>query len=1378
MDSPMRKVNTRFFFILLISTLVFAGGLFGVHRLQAGNIAQALLWQAAQAEKNGKATLAARYLGQYLEFVPDDIDERAHLAAVLSDEKVAITPGTRRKAEFAINQVLAWDPQRHELRQALCRMALVDRRLPVAEEHLVYLEARQPDSGAVAFLTGQVKELQLQVRAGALKKAEQELLLKHARQSYDKAVRAEPTNAEAYLRLIAVLRQQDFGKEEPKNTAEIDRLVTTALKHIPENASVLSLAAQRAQEKGETAEARSYLENGLKQNPKEPRLYLALARLDNQRGDRARAIGHLKKGLEAAGKEHQVELSWMLANLLIDAEDIEPARKIIAQTRGINALSADYLEARCMMYQGRWYDAARTLSKLRPAFKVVPELALQVDLFLGLCHQKVDEPLLALADFQRAAQADSTSQLARHGEAMALAALGQRVDALKRLRTLIDNNPDRAEAGRWRLQYARMLLAGNPNTDAELGAKIREVLAEAEKEPGQVVECALVRSALAFAENKAAEAQAELHRIIQADPKRFEPWLALAELAMTSQQPEQAVAILEKAGSAVPDTIEYRLARVPFWSRYGKERPEPLRDLEQGLDRFPVKEQARMLQALADGHYRAGRPAQAVRLLEQVAALPPHAEDVRVRMLLFGLALAQDDEPAMQRVLAEVKRIEGEPATEWCYGEARRLIWRAHRESADVHEPLKQARGLLNTASARRPDWPALFLAHGDIDELEHKPEQAIVSYRRAIDLGSRDPYGVYQLIQLLTQAQRFDEAEQLVRKMDQIGIGTGVARLYMAQLAGRDEVQAAMPLANRVIHEDSKNFRDHLLQGQLLSSGGRFTPEAEAAFRRSVALGPRQPETWIALVRYLGSTGQYAKAVDEIHNAALKLDENVKLVSLASCYEALGALDEAELRFKKALAQQPKSTRLLKTTADFLLRFNKPREAEPLFRAVVESPMATDDERAFARRGLALALARGGNPQQAPEALKLVGLAVDEAGRFDERSVSAAADQRLVQARVLSTLSSHALRRQAIKLLEAMHQQQSLAIDDQFQLAYLLHLDGPDGATWKKARDILSAIATAQPHDTRYLAAFANLLLLHRESAEAEALIGRLEQIERDRKLPTGLLGAVELKARALELRGKTTEAIALLADFAKAQDAVPTRKVLLAGLHGRVGNYQEAVDLCFEFKDAGHREEGYGAALGILRSAKPAATTKVRLERWKAQLARVEESLRESRHRDADNAMLMLQLADLHELAGRFDMSISVYRDVLKADADNVVALNNLAWMLADQETSSPEALELIQRAIDRHGARPELLNTRGVVYLGRGMAKEAVCDLEQAVREAPTSVRYFHLTRAHHLAKNAPQALAALQRANELGLTAQQLQGVDRQAYDQVVPELQKQ
>jgi predicted Zn-dependent protease len=1373
----MRQVNTRFFFILLGTVIFLTAGLFGVHRLQAGNIANALLWQASQAENNGKAALAARYLGQYLEFVPDDINERVHLATILSDEKVAISPATRRRAEYVINQVLAWDPQQHALRLALCRLALRSQRLDVIEEQLKVLNAKLPESGAVALLEGQYKELLLETHAATLKSEEREKRLREIRSDYEQAIRREPGNAQAYLRLVVLLRRQDFGSNEAKNGAEIDRLVSAALKTLPEDAVVLSLAAQRAQEKGDTEAARKYLDAGLKKNAYEPRLFLALARLDGQTGNRADAIARLKKGLDVVGKDQQFDLNWMLANLLLDDEQIDPARKVIAQVREVNPLSAEYLEARCMMYQGRWYDAARTFEKLRPTFRSVAELAVQVDLFLGSCYRHVNEPLLQLRAFQRAAKGDPGSLMARHGELTALAAMGRRDEAIELFRGLIESNGNSAEVNQWRLEYAKMLLEGSVGIEPQLATKLHAIVEEAEKDSAQAVECALLRAALLYAQKKAEEAQVELHRIIKAQPRRFEPWLTLAALAMEAQQPEKADTILEQAGAIVEDSVDFRVARLRFLMRYRKDQIEPLEALIKDLDRFPAKEQGGLLEAVAGAHYRAGRPTQAVRLLQQVAALPPHREDVRIRMLLLSLALAQDDDAAAQRVLEQVKKIEGEPASEWSYGEALRLMVQARQSPPNRKQLLDQARGLLNVTATRRSEWPALFVARGELDELEGKLEPAIASYRHAIDLGSRDPYAVYQLMQLYTQTHRFDDVELLTRKMEQAGVGRDIGPAVVLDMLnkGRD-VPMALNLVPKLFSKESKNYRDWVIKGQMLSIGARSSAEAETALRTAVALAPQRPEVWVALVRYLGSVGQFAQALEEIGRAGGKLGDDVRLLTQASCYEVIGAFNEADMMYRTLLTQQPKSARLHRQAADFMVRAGKPRDAEALYRLVLDGKLGpAEDEVPLARRGLALALARGANPQRVAEALQLVGLALDAAGNLDPASVAANAETRLLQARVLSALPSHALRGQAIKLFEAFHQKQALAIDDQIQLAQLLHMDRPASQAWKRSREILAAVTASQPHHARYLGLYANLLLVHQEVPEAETLIARLEQLEGDRKLPPGTLGSIELKARALELRGKEAEAIALLAAYADQKDAPRVRLLLLASLHGRLGNYQEAVDLCYQVKQANYREAAYAAAVNLLRLAKPPADAATALERWREQLARIEASLKESIQLDDGNVMLRLQLADLLELQERYEPCEAVYREVLKKEADNVVALNNLAWTLAHREGKGKEALTMIARAIERYAPRPELLDTRAMVYLSLNMPKEAVRDLELAVRDAPTPTRYFHLTRAHHLAKNAPLALAALQRANDLGLSVPQLHPTDQQAYERVVPEL---
>ena len=219
------------------------------------------------------------------------------------------------------------------------------------------------------------------------------------------------------------------------------------------------------------------------------------------------------------------------------------------------------------------------------------------------------------------------------------------------------------------------------------------------------------------------------------------------------------------------------------------------------------------------------------------------------------------------------------------------------------------------------------------------------------------------------------------------------------------------------------------------------------------------------------------------------------------------------------------------------------------------------------------------------------------------------------------------------------MNQKQLLPIDDQYQLARLLHLHGPDAATWKKLCAILLAIATSQPNNAKYVAYRANLLLLHKEVPDAEALIAQLEQLEKDRKLPAGAMGSIEPKVR--RARAARQGAAGRRADDRLRQSE--GRPAVAHAAAGRTawpaGKLPEAVDLCYQVKLKGYREEAYASALSILRAGKPTAKDAAKLPRWQQQVARMEEYLRLGIEADAENLTLRLQLGDLMDMQGRFD-------------------------------------------------------------------------------------------------------------------------------------------
>jgi tetratricopeptide (TPR) repeat protein len=543
--------------------------------------------------------------------------------------------------------------------------------------------------------------------------------------------------------------------------------------------------------------------------------------------------------------------------------------------------------------------------------------------------------------------------------------------------------------------------------------------------------------------------------------------------------------------------------------------------------------------------------------------------------------------------------------------------------------------------------------------------------------------------------------------------------------------------------------------------------------------LAPDQPETWINLVRHLISVGEHQSAKTEMDNAAKKLPDERKHVTLAQCCELFGSLRDASDHYETARKHPSATVRTYRAAADFHLRAGSYPAAEALYRSIFEQKIAgSGDDVNAARHGLALALVKQNRPRKATEALQLVGLTLDDKGMLPDGKIAEEIDEQRIQAKVLGSLNHHKLRLKAIAILESLQLKNALPANDQFLLARLLAQQMPDSVAWVKTRNLLKALTLQYPKNWRYLSYAAQLHIQQKEFNDAEPILTRLEAVERERKTMPGTFGSVELRAKILEMRGLDSQATALLTAYAEQPGASPQRKLLLAQTHGRLGNYREAVDLCEQVHEIPEFAiEANTAVVTMLRTNKPSEALLTKHTQWQQQQVRVETMLRDAIRKNPKDVSSRLHLADLMELQGKYNEVETLCRDVLKEQDTNLVALNNLAWLLGQKANQAAEALALVQRAIDSYGLRPELLGTRAIVLLNKGDYEPALRDLERLVNEAPTPTRLFHLSRAHERARNTTAALAMLRQANEQGLTVQQLHPVEQAEYQRVTAELGK-
>lgn len=104
---------------------------------------------------------------------------------------------------------------------------------------------------------------------------------------------------------------------------------------------------------------------------------------------------------------------------------------------------------------------------------------------------------------------------------------------------------------------------------------------------------------------------------------------------------------------------------------------------------------------------------------------------------------------------------------------------------------------------------------------------------------------------------------------------------------------------------------------------------------------------------------------------------------------------------------------------------------------------------------------------------------------------------------------------------------------------------------------------------------------------------------------------------------------------------------------------------------------------------------------------------------------AQAHLQLASNAEQRGDYVEAEKRYRLVLAADPNDAVALNNLAFLLADKYKKFDEAPELAEKAYRQSGQSPLIADTLGWIYYLRGDYMQAKTILEKAAAADPTNV-----------------------------------------------------
>src|SRR4029453_1913329 len=127
---------------------------------------------------------------------------------------------------------------------------------------------------------------------------------------------------------------------------------------------------------------------------------------------------------------------------------------------------------------------------------------------------------------------------------------------------------------------------------------------------------------------------------------------------------------------------------------------------------------------------------------------------------------------------------------------------------------------------------------------------------------------------------------------------------------------------------------------------------------------------------------------------------------------------------------------------------------------------------------------------------------------------------------------------------------------------------------------------------------------------------------------------------------------------------------------------------------------------------------------------------------------------LAQALEGQGQTDRAIESYRNGLSLNRNDVVALNNLAWILVETKNRPDEALPLATKAQELAPRSAEVADTLGWVQYRKGAYSEAEKALNLALERAPNNAQVqYHLGMTFAKLGKRDDAVSSLRRAAQL-------------------------
>ena len=286
-----------------------------------------------------------------------------------------------------------------------------------------------------------------------------------------------------------------------------------------------------------------------------------------------------------------------------------------------------------------------------------------------------------------------------------------------------------------------------------------------------------------------------------------------------------------------------------------------------------------------------------------------------------------------------------------------------------------------------------------------------------------------------------------------------------------------------------------------------------------------------------------------------------------------------------------------------------------------------------------------------------------------------------------------------------------------------------------KAAKQAFTQSLQENPQNVRVLIALARIAIHHREPAQIEKYLKQAMAVEPSNG------DILQTYGHFLTSQSRFGEAEKIFTKATRQNPSDPTNPFHLGRLYVKTKQYtkaQHAFEAALQLDKTlilGHLGLGDSFAFqGKHEEALAAYTTILDL--------------------NANFVAAHIKIAQIHDHQSNMDEAEDAYRTALEIDPIQGIALNNLAWLLADKKEDLDDALILAKKAVSLSPKNPSVYDTLGWVYRARGELEKANAAFMQGTALPPLDPSLlYHLGIVLSEQGKPSQAAVAFQNALEL-------------------------